>query len=249
MAMALGSVLLLLSFTQEGKSENIRMSREMGEMKDASSPYSGAAFPDTQQVKVVEDGVDGVDNGPSPDPSLVVLEEVTYAGSGCGRGSMKGSLSKDVKSLSPVADDTEMKIVAKSGPGASLSDSRKNCHYSVIMKHPTGWSYALASAEFDGSIDLDGGATGIQDVYYYFQGVGKNCAILPISLDGPKTEKFQTGNRTFEEPLCWSPCNNERYLQINVAARLKGRGIRGIMSVEKQKFFLKWRKCSDAESA
>ncbi|GBG69777.1 hypothetical protein CBR_g4608 [Chara braunii] len=247
--MALGSAFLLLSFTQEGQSEGIRMSREMGEMKDASSPYAGAAYPISHQGGGVEDGVDGVDNGPSPDPTLVVLEEVTYAGSGCGHGAVKGVLSKDARSFTPIPDDTDVKIVAKSGPGASISDSRKNCHYSVVMTHPAGWSYALASAEFDGSVDLDDGATGIQDAYYYFQGDGKNCAILPISMDGPKTEKFQTGNRTFEEPLYWSPCNNERYLQINVAARVKGRGVRGVLSIEKQKYFLKWRKCADVETA
>ncbi|GBG66220.1 hypothetical protein CBR_g57823 [Chara braunii] len=248
--MALGSALLLLSFTQEGKSEGtIRMSREMDEMKDASSAAAAAAAYPISQRRGVDDGVDGVDNDPSPDPTLVVLEEVKYAGSGCGHGAVKGVLSKDAKSLTPLPDDSEVKIVAQSGSGASLSDSRKNCHYSVVVTHPAGWSYALASAQFDGSVDLDGGATGIQDAYYYFQGVGKNCAVLPISIDGPKTERFQAGNRTFEEPLCWSPCNNERSLQINVAARVRARGVRGVLSIEKQKFFLKWRKCSDDETA
>ncbi|GBG84235.1 hypothetical protein CBR_g38206 [Chara braunii] len=247
LVMALGGALLLLSFIQERKTEGIRKSHEkMGDMKDASLPYAGAGYPISHQGQGAEegDGLDGGDSGPYPDPTLVVLEEVKYAGSGCGPGAVKGVLSKDAKSLSPIPDDSDVKIIAKSGPGASLSDSRKNCHYSVVMTYPAGWSYALASAELEGSIDLDGGATGIEDVYYYFQGVGKNCAVPEISIDGPKKERFQTGNRTFEEPLCWSPCSNERSLQINVAARVRGRGVRGVLSIEKQKFFLKWRQCS-----
>lgn len=61
-------------------------------------------------------------------------------------------------------------FVARVGPKADVTDSRKNCQLNLKLEYDPGFSYSVYQADYTGWADLDPGVTGNIKASYYFSG-------------------------------------------------------------------------------
>ncbi|KAJ3412625.1 hypothetical protein HDV05_000436 [Chytridiales sp. JEL 0842] len=205
------------------------------------------------------------------DPSQVVLESVTYNGSGCPPGTagkllLHKSLNRPLFQLvsntvsyglppqnpEPSIDpSTPLSLkftafTATSGPTVSLAERRKNCQIAMTLTAPSGYQFAPDVLTTTGSVKLGPGTSGVLTTTYGFQGL-INTARSETGFRGPFQNSFNVdSNFPVEAGSVWSACGGKSTLNVNVAASLTGRGS-GSVNVESLKgtgvYGLKWRQC------
>jgi Domain of unknown function (DUF4360) len=173
----------------------------------------------------------------------VRIRNISWAGSGCPAGAVAVGLAPDF-SASTLSFNS---FVAEIGPGVSPSSSRRNCQILVDLDFPQGWSYSLADVDCRGSANLDPGVSGVQESVYSFQG-GSHTGRLQTTLNGPRVGDYQIRDTLGLEALVWSPCGDQRALNINSSVRLENHSgnpnARGMMSAVEHMYSLQWRRCS-----
>ncbi|KAF4630057.1 hypothetical protein G7Y89_g8082 [Cudoniella acicularis] len=96
--------------------------------------------------------------------SQVLLNPVTYGGSGCPQGSLDvtytdNNLYADFHTFNPSTD-----------PGAPITAQRKNCQLNIDLQYPVGVQYAPGTVTFKGHADLSEGVTATLKATWYFSG-------------------------------------------------------------------------------
>jgi hypothetical protein len=143
----------------------------------------------------------------------VTLEVIAANGSGCTPGTA---------SVSANSDNTGFRIkygdfVAEAGGGAALADSRKNCQVGVLVTVPSGWTFAIAEANYRGRAKLASGATGLQRTNYYWQGSSENSS-TDETFTGPLSTVWTT--KDVAPVLVYTPCGGAQVLNINTELRV-----------------------------
>lgn len=180
-------------------------------------------------------------------PSGVTIREVNYAGSGCAAGTIAGRMHQDFTAFSLYMDD----FVAETGPGVSIREKRKNCTLSIDLVIPSGWSYAVASVEYRGFVDIDRGVKATQSSSYYFQGQTGSVK-LTSSVNGPMASVYKIKDTLGIESVVWSPCGAGRALNVSAQVLLSSsdRNAYGLISLDRitgkieHSYGLIWKRCS-----
>ncbi|MDT7790109.1 MAG: hypothetical protein QOF58_8528 [Pseudonocardiales bacterium] len=151
--------------------------------------------------------------GAAEEEPTAALEVVTVNGSGCPAG------DADVKS-----DDRTFTIgyhtfLARAGGGSSPLDQRKNCQVNIRVNVPAGFTYGLARTTYEGYAHLQDGATALNRVTTYLQGMSPNNTVSN-TFSGPFSDSWTTYYRPDATEIQWSPCGSPRNININAEVRV-----------------------------
>ncbi|WP_221322427.1 DUF4360 domain-containing protein [Actinoplanes sp. L3-i22] len=191
--------------------------------------------------------------GPRPEPTpdqRMTIRVVNANGSGCPDGTTKIAVSPDNTAFTLTYSD----YTAQVGPKATPLDFRKNCQLALDVKVPTGFTFAIASADYRGYASLARGAWAQESANYYFQGHSRTTR-FEHTLKGPFDDDWQRGDRVGIASLSYLPCGERRFLNINTDLRVN----RGSSDARTQTSFISmdstdaaintvyhvaWRKCA-----
>eukprot|EP01126_Amoeba_proteus_P038754 TRINITY_DN4055_c0_g1_i3.p1 TRINITY_DN4055_c0_g1~~TRINITY_DN4055_c0_g1_i3.p1 ORF type:complete len:204 (+),score=23.86 TRINITY_DN4055_c0_g1_i3:214-825(+) len=189
-------------------------------------------------------------SGPSPsssgpDPSLITISGIQYAGTGCPAGSVAQVIDPSRTVFTLIFD----RFIAQDGPNVDYSETTKNCQINVDLRVPQGWQYSIVSVDYRGYAKLDPSAVGIHQTLYYWAG-NDQTALSREVINGPIEENYQIRHQFGLESLIWSECNAVRSLNINarisVTAEGNDRGLITNDSVDgkfRQIQRLMWKRC------
>ncbi|MFG2720802.1 DUF4360 domain-containing protein [Streptomyces sp. NPDC048416] len=153
-------------------------------------------------------------SGITAPPDKIVIEVATVNGSGCPIGTAAVAVAPDNTAFTV----TYSQYLAQVGAGAKPTDFRKNCQLNLIVHVPSGFTYAVASADYRGYAHLESGASATQKASYYFQG-SSDTASRSHPFTGPYDDDWQATDSTDWGQLVWAPCGVQRNFNINTELR------------------------------
>jgi len=152
----------------------------------------------------------------APPPDRLTVQVVTVNGSGCPAGTAAVAAASDNSAFTV----TYSNYLAEAGAGSDPTDFRKNCQLNLLIHVPQGFSYAIAKADYRGFASLYNGATAMQRAHYYFMGQSPT-AVSTHNFRGPFTDNWQVSDVTDVASLVWSPCGENRNLNVNTELRVR----------------------------
>ncbi|MGW4207800.1 DUF4360 domain-containing protein [Lentzea sp. NPDC004789] len=141
------------------------------------------------------------------------IEVVTVNGSGCPAG------DADVKTSGRTFTIDYHTFLARAGGGSSPVDMRKNCQVNLRVSVPDGYTYGLARTTYEGYTHLQDGATALNRVNTYIQGM-TSSATVNHAFTGPFSDDWQTTYRPDPAETQWVPCGERRNININAEVRV-----------------------------
>jgi len=180
-------------------------------------------------------------------PEYVRVRSITYAGTGCPAGTVYENIAPDYRAFTLYFDS----FMAESGPGRSLSQSRKNCSIMLSLDHPAGWQYTVDTVDYAGYVSLEPNVQAIQKSSYYFQGQFQT-ANLQTTFYGPVARDYQIRDQLGLSALVWSPCGASRALILNAQVRadnFRNRSGYGLIPLDtiraaaSHRYGIQWRRC------
>ena len=150
-----------------------------------------------------------------PPPDMMVISVVGAYGSGCPAGSFSVQVAPDNTAFTV----TYSQYTAQVGVGAGPLDFRRNCQISLNVHIPSGFTYAIAEADYRGYAPLAAGATGYEAAGYYFQGEPQTVR-SQHNLSSPRDGDWQTSDVLGVASLSFLPCGETRYLNVNTELRV-----------------------------
>ncbi|WP_406445765.1 DUF4360 domain-containing protein [Streptomyces sp. NBC_01613] len=186
-----------------------------------------------------------------PPPDKIIIKVATVNGSGCPAGTTAVAVSEDNTAFTV----TYSEYLAQAGGGSAPTAFRKNCQLNLVVHVPSGFTYAIASADYRGFASLQSGANGTQRASYYFQG-SPSTAQRTHPFNGPYNDNWQATDDTDWAQLVWAPCGVQRNFNINTELRVTA----GSTSADKVSFMtmdstdgdistvyhLAWKECPDS---
>jgi hypothetical protein len=170
----------------------------------------------TQFFFVSSASAQGFLDDPVPPPNdHIVIDIVTVNGSGCPPGSAAVAVAPDNTAFTV----TYSQYLAQVGVGSKPTDFRKNCQLNVAVHVPSGFTYAIARADYRGFGSLAAGATAMERASYYFQGMPQT-EFRSHSFAGSFEDNWQTSDETDIAALIYHPCGALRALNINTELRV-----------------------------
>ena len=191
---------------------------------------------------------------PEPDTSdvdfsKIVLEGISYAGSGCTAGSVSFSPKPEWTIFSLGFGQFTVSI----GPGIPTSEKRKNCNLNVKLRYPTGYQYAIYRIDFAGYAALDKDVKATHQVDYWFSGQALKKATLKSEFLGSFRDSYNVRATLTPDNWVWSPCNDSTTLNLNTQVfldnSLSPQGYGTTVATEtfgdtlKAVYGAQWRKC------
>ncbi|GLW45861.1 hypothetical protein Stsp02_15230 [Streptomyces sp. NBRC 14336] len=150
-----------------------------------------------------------------PPPDKIIIKVATVNGSGCPAGTTAIAVSEDNTAFTVTYSDYLAQVGGSSDPTAF----RKNCQLNLVVHVPSGFTYAIASADYRGFASLQHGATATQRASYYFQG-SPQTAYRNHPFNGPLNDNWQATDETDWAQLVWAPCGVQRNFNINTELRV-----------------------------
>lgn len=148
-----------------------------------------------------------------PPPAVpVTIDVAAVTGTGCQPGTTGIAVAPDNTTFTLTYNN----YLARVGVGAAPTDFRKNCHVSLTMGIPEGYTYAIARVEHHGTASLAAGATGMQRTSHYYSGTGTPLPDIH-RFTGPLEEDWQTVD---EIDQIFPPCDERRNLNISTELRV-----------------------------
>ena len=177
----------------------------------------------------------------------ITVDVVTVNGSGCPQGSAHATVSGDNTSFTVTYD----RFLAEAGGNTDVVDSRKNCQINLAVNIPSGFTYAIARADYRGFGHLESGATGMQQASYYFSGSSETTSSAH-ELDGPYNATWQFTDQTAVSELVYKPCGEQRNFNINAELRVSAGSnpnLKSFMTMDSTRggvetvFHFAWKQC------
>ncbi|MFJ6082426.1 DUF4360 domain-containing protein [Streptomyces sp. NPDC092369] len=150
-----------------------------------------------------------------PPPDKIVINVATVNGSGCPQGTTAVAVSEDNTAFTV----TYSAYLAQVGGNSDPTAFRKNCQLNLVVHVPSGFTYAIASADYRGFASLQRGASATQKASYYFQG-SPQTATKTHPFNGPYDDNWQATDSTDWAQLVWAPCGVQRNFNINTELRV-----------------------------
>lgn len=156
-------------------------------------------------------------HGAPPPQDRMVIDVVAANGSGCPGDSAKIQVSPDNTAFTVTYSD----FIAQSGPTARPTDGRKNCQMALDVHVPSGYTYAVAGADYRGYGHLEKGASGSETASYYFQGE-RHTTRIRHDFRGWMDTDWQQSDRVEVASMSFLDCGEQRYLNVNTELRVDG---------------------------
>ncbi|WP_433305366.1 DUF4360 domain-containing protein [Actinoplanes sp. CA-030573] len=150
-----------------------------------------------------------------PPPDKMVIGVVGANGSGCPAGTYTVQVAPDNTAFTV----TYSRYTAQVGVGAGPLDFRRNCQIALNVHVPSGFTFAIAEADYRGYAHLEAGSLGYEAAGYYFQGQAQTTHIQH-NLSSPRDGDWQTTDLVGVASLSFLPCGEYRYLNINTELRV-----------------------------
>ncbi|MET0342674.1 MAG: DUF4360 domain-containing protein [Polyangiales bacterium] len=147
------------------------------------------------------------------DPRGGFIADVIANGTGCPAGTWDTSLSSDGQTFTTTFSGYETEVNRRT------SVSIKDCVLTVKLRSPGGRSFSIQSFFYQGYAYLDRGVTGRQTAQYYFQGDPASGSSAQTDVRGPYDRSYLF-NDDVAVKNAWSPCGEERNLNIITRIRL-----------------------------
>lgn len=160
----------------------------------------------------------------TPDPNTVYVYNVSESGSGCPAGSF-------VVNTTPDGSQIELGFSDFVAATDSILDMRKNCLITFAVHVPSGYSFALVQADYNGFAQLDPGVTAKQQTSYFFAGTPTYTTTLSLTSNSlTHTSAFGTTTTTDDflngdtyssadllpiTALVWSRCGVDVLANVN----------------------------------
>lgn len=155
------------------------------------------------------------DESVPPPTAKITIDLLTVNGSGCPLGTAAVAVSQDNTAFTV----TYSEYLAQVGVGAKPTDMRKNCQLNMRVNVPSGFTYAIAQADYRGYANLAAGAKGIERANYYFQGMSPT-AFINHNYNGPYDDNWQATDKVDVASLVYAPCGEKRNFNINTELRV-----------------------------
>jgi hypothetical protein len=143
----------------------------------------------------------------------IILDVQTVNGSGCPAGTADVTASADNTAFTVAYDE----FAARDGSGAGATDFRRNCQINVLVHVPSGFTFAIARADYRGYAHLPSGASATQLAHYYFSGESAT-ATTSHDFDGPMSGQWQVTDRA--AVATFTRCGVDTNLNINAELRV-----------------------------
>ena len=150
-----------------------------------------------------------------PPDDHIVIDVATVNGSGCPAGTAAVAVNEGNTSFTV----TYSEYLVQAGGNSDPTDFRKNCQLNLIVHVPSGFTYAIAKADYRGFGHLEPGATGTQKASYYFSGESQTAASTH-TLAAPYSDNWQFTDEVEAPQLVYRPCGEERNFNINTELRV-----------------------------
>lgn len=148
-------------------------------------------------------------------PGAITVDVVTVNGSGCPAGTAQVNVASDNSAFTVTYSD----YTASVGAGTGATDFRKNCQLGLRVNVPSGFTYAIAQADYRGYAYLERGATAVQRANYYFQGQSATTTVSH-NFSGYMDADWQTTDETDVASLVFKPCGTDVNFNINTSLRV-----------------------------
>src|SRR5690606_23116287 len=109
-------------------------------------------------------------------------------------------------------------FVAQASPALAPSEARKSCDLAIVMNFPPGWSFTVATADYRGFGELDGGVVGTQLSSYFF--AGSSGPAFRTQLIGPISQNYARRDTLGLDAAVFSPCGRDATLRIHTESRV-----------------------------
>lgn len=159
-------------------------------------------------------------------PGRVTVRAVRSSGQGCPIGSARADISADAQTFSLLMDE----YVAQAD--RTKPTARRDCDIEVDLDIPSGWTYALISADYRGFVDVPNGATASQRVIYAFEQTrgmpgyrgDRGFAFKATEFRGPQSGDYTIHNEieatTAPRSLCSRGGTQTLYMNTLLMARM-----------------------------
>ncbi len=151
--------------------------------------------------------------GAAEEAPVARVEVATINGSGCPAGDAE--VTPDGRTFTIGYHS----FLARAGGGSSPVDTRKNCQVNIRVIVPAGYTYGLARTTYEGYAHLQEGATALNRVSTYLQGMS-STAIVNHPFTGPFSDDWTTYYRPDSTEIQWSPCDSPRNINVNAEVRV-----------------------------
>ncbi|KAJ3271236.1 hypothetical protein HDV01_006969, partial [Terramyces sp. JEL0728] len=151
-----------------------------------------------------------------PDPSQVHIKSISYAGTGCPAGSIAQILSDDATTFTLLMSS----FVASSGPGTTITDTRKNCQININLNYPQGFSYSIDSVDYRGYVQVPAGIKATQKATYYISGQTQQVSSQTV-FSTATDQDYHSHDEIDVAAYVWSPCGAVLPGNINTQVRLE----------------------------
>jgi hypothetical protein len=151
----------------------------------------------------------------TPPTEKITIQIVTVNGTGCPLGTAAVAVSPDNEAFTV----TFSQYLAATGPGYRLPDARRNCQLNLKVNVPSGFTYAIASADYRGYMDLAPGATALERANYYFQGQSPTMFMEHPFTSGD-TGDWIASDQTDLASVVYAPCGEQRLFNVNTELRV-----------------------------
>ncbi|KAK3323130.1 hypothetical protein B0T19DRAFT_385373 [Cercophora scortea] len=185
------------------------------------------------------DGILIVPNAPTAVDVKIV--NVTAIGSGC----PVGHAFVNVDATGTIFDVSFDEYTVTVGPGASASDSRKNCRISINLLFPEGLSMSIIETRFSGYAGLSAGQSGTCRAGYTFSGDSNQEVVFQKNLVSPYDDNYSM--LAGQGVQSWSKCGKTTAI-LNVNSEVRITPItsptKGIMTVRNPwRIQTRWQRC------
>ncbi|MEU4619364.1 DUF4360 domain-containing protein [Actinoplanes sp. NPDC023801] len=150
---------------------------------------------------------------PPTEPMTISVGKVN--GTGCKPGTATAQASQDNQAITI----SYSAYTAQVGPNVSPLESRKGCQLFLNVSVPSGYSFAIAKADYRGFAHLEKGASASHRAFYYFQGMN-NSVTAERGVAGYYDDNWTITDEVGIESLNWSPCRASRYLVVNSSVQV-----------------------------
>lgn len=170
------------------------------------------------------------------------IREIIHAGSGCPSESANEIVMEDEDFLLLRFPN----LLAEVGPSSPNVSNRTNCRLYLDIEVPPGYSYAIKNVEYVGFSSLEKGIHARVNTRLYFTG-SDLTSLFTHAAYGPQDKDLLTTNEIPEESMLWSPCDDQRAMNIETQISLensRNRQGNGMVAIDSIKFSLQWKRCS-----
>jgi hypothetical protein len=182
------------------------------------------------------------------------IQQPSYSGPGCPRGSASATLSPDGKTLSILFDT----YIVEVGSHVGRSKETKTCQIHIPFKVSPGYQVQVVKMDYRGFFSLPAGARATFGAGYRFLDPYEARSSLPAVTrggvaHGPRDEDFMISSFTIGSPL--SPCGQDFILAADSSLKLESNGEQALSTIDSLdavhapvQYSLRWSRCDDESS-